>query len=293
MLFRFIHRVIMRSFLSGVIRYVMHRFLTMKRSERNRVKTESDQRHSDQHHTEPDNHEHHISGSIDVRGEIETKRPPDLTLEHKTERKEDNAHEKKKFVAEIATLVVVAIYAALTWWQGCSTKKAADAARDNIIQIERNVHLDERAWLGVENIPGSAKIGEFFGAVVYFKNTGKTPAKNMRFAGQLDKGQSDPDAAGQCGDALKDTSRWIVAPGSTHSIPARTVGQWPILQKGWQKSLSDKGQKIYIYGCVVYDDIFIDKPHWMTFCAWWRDDISAFQNCEHGNDIGDGDIPEK
>lgn len=240
----------MRSFLSGVIRYWMHKFLTMKRSDRNKVKTESDQRHSGPDHAEADNHERHISGSINVRGEIETKRPPELTQEHNTERKEDNAHEKKKYRVEIATL-------------------------------------------GVENIPGSAKLGEFFGAVVYFKNTGKTPAKNMRFAGQLDKKQSEPDAAGQCGDALKIPNRSLVAPGSTHSIPAPTVGQWPRLQNGWQKSLSDKGEKIYVYGCVVYDDIFIDKPHWLTFCAWWRDDISAFQNCAHGNDTGDGEVTEK
>ena len=109
----------------------------MKRSERNKVKTESDQRHSDPHHTEADNHERHISGSINVRGEIETKRPPDLTQEHATERKQDNAREKKKFVLEIGTLVVVGIYAGLTFWQGCINRDLLKVSRDTFNAANR------------------------------------------------------------------------------------------------------------------------------------------------------------
>src|SRR5258708_5737621 len=96
---------------------------------RNKVKTQSEQRHPDPNHNKAADHERYISGSVNVRGEIETKRPPDLAQEHNTERKEDNAHEKKKLVVEVATLVIVAIYAGLTAWQGCSTQEAANAAK--------------------------------------------------------------------------------------------------------------------------------------------------------------------
>ena len=197
----------MHSFLSGVIRYWMHRFLTMKRSDRNKVKTEPDQRHSVPDHAEADNHERHISGSINVRGEIETKRPPDLTLEHNTERKEDNAHEKKKSRAEIATLVVVAIYAGLTWWQGCSTKKAADAAqtaastaKQALIDSRVNFAADQRPILWLTNqlgepTPFNNPKDSTNGQIIWtwhFTNYGKTPPVEVRFRDYFKFGDGAP-----------------------------------------------------------------------------------------------------
>jgi hypothetical protein len=46
-----------------------------------------------------------------VRGEIEVKRAPSLTNEHETERREDTAHARKKFIVEKFTLAFVAVYA--------------------------------------------------------------------------------------------------------------------------------------------------------------------------------------
>lgn len=123
----------------------------MKRSERNKVKTDSGQRHPSPNQNETDNHERRVSGSINVRGEIEAKRPPDLTHEHNTERTQDNAREKKKFVVEIATLFVVAIYAGLTWYQGCSTKKAADAAKNSADTAHDALVIGERPWIKIKH----------------------------------------------------------------------------------------------------------------------------------------------
>src|ERR1017187_7776491 len=100
----------MRSFLDGVIRYLAHRFLTMKRDDRQKVKADVDQRHADPNQTKAADHERHVSGNINVSGEIEAKRPPDLTQEHKTERKEDAAHEKKTFVMDSSTSLLVRLF---------------------------------------------------------------------------------------------------------------------------------------------------------------------------------------
>src|ERR1035437_2196685 len=259
--------------------------------------------------------ENKVTPNADAKSQEQTTHPqipvpPAPTPEHKLQpsphcceitcKTEKDWWDKTKPYVEAAGVLLLAIYTFYTIKMYCANKQAADAAtraakaaEDSVTEARNNAHLDERAWLGVDNIPGSAKIGTFFSAIVYFKNTGKTPARNMRFWGQLDKMQSEPNAASGCGEALKISSRGLVAPGSFHSIPAQTIGHWPKLENGWQKSLSNEGKKIYIYGCVVYDDIFMNKLHWLTFCSSWRDDIHAFENCAQGNDTGDGDVSEQ
>lgn len=154
----------------------------MKRTDRDKVKTEAEQRHADPNQTKAADRECHVSGNIYVRGEIETKRPPDLTKEHNTERKEDNSRQNKKFVIEVVTLIVVAIYAGLTSWQGCSTKRAADAAKtaaDTAVAEARPV-----IWLmnnfgqpAYQPAPSRQITWE-----LHFKNYGKTPASDVRFS---------------------------------------------------------------------------------------------------------------
>src|ERR1019366_212188 len=119
--FWFLHAVIMRSFLDGVIRYLAHRFLTMKRDDRQKVKADVDQRHADPNQTKAADHERHVSGNINVSGEIEAKRPPDLTQEHKTERKEDAAQ---------------------------AAKSAAETAASGIAESQKQFRTDERPISG-------------------------------------------------------------------------------------------------------------------------------------------------
>ncbi|MGB8493967.1 MAG: hypothetical protein WCE53_06165 [Candidatus Acidiferrum sp.] len=61
-----------------------------------------------------------------------------------------------------------------------ATKKAADAARDSIIQVEKNTQLDERAWIGPVDAPIiDWKVGKKFSVAIPVKNTGKTPGTNV------------------------------------------------------------------------------------------------------------------
>jgi hypothetical protein len=151
----------------------------MKRSERNKAKVSPNQGHPDPHKNEASDHERHVSGSVNVRGEIEAKRPPDLTQEHSTERKEDNAHNKNKFVVEVLTLIAVCIYAGLTAWQGCLTRTAINDAREHFIKDQRP-YVFARAGDTVFNKdwkdhPGTPP----FSWTVDWINYGKTPAINF------------------------------------------------------------------------------------------------------------------
>jgi hypothetical protein len=95
----------------------------MKRSERKKMKTDANQGHANPHPDGRDKYERHVDGSIHVRGEIETKRPPDLAKEHATERKEDTTQERKKYVVEAVTLIFVIIVAGLTGYQACLSRE--------------------------------------------------------------------------------------------------------------------------------------------------------------------------
>lgn len=149
----------------------------MKRSERNKVKTEPQQRHPEPNNQGTDNHERHISGGINVRGEIETKRPPDLAQEHAAERKEDNAQERKKYVVEIITLISVLVVALLTALQACYTREAVNNS-------EIQFHSDQRPILWITNDLGMPVSCGTAGQVCWnwqYQNYGKTPAHEVKF----------------------------------------------------------------------------------------------------------------
>jgi hypothetical protein len=101
----------------------------MKRDERKKVKTDGDQGHANPHADSADKYERHIDGSIVVRGEIETKVPPDLVQKHDREREEDGTQERKKFRVEIITLFFVAIVACLTAWQDYLTHEEVQVSQ--------------------------------------------------------------------------------------------------------------------------------------------------------------------
>jgi hypothetical protein len=117
----------------------------MKRRDRKKAETLTDQRHPEPTHDKAADHERHISGSVNVRGTIETQRPPDLTEEHKAERKDDAAHNRNKFVVECITLFVVAVYAGLTAWQACSTQEIVTISQKTFESVNRP-YIGEGGW---------------------------------------------------------------------------------------------------------------------------------------------------
>jgi hypothetical protein len=83
--------------------------------------------------TPDQNRTHHrktdITGSVNIRGEIEAKVPADLEKKHDAAETEKNSRDKIRLVVEVLTLVGVIIYAFIAFLQWSATSDAVDAAR--------------------------------------------------------------------------------------------------------------------------------------------------------------------
>lgn len=234
------------------------------------------------------------------QSEIDQQEAREAREEARDTRQEDRDRTRLRF--EAAGLAVGCILAAANVGLLWVTKEVAESTRDAAaaansqaqvtkISIEATVQqyrLDQRAWMGVEDVAGTANVGEYFAVVIHTKNTGKTPARNVKFDGKLTPRQSMPDASLDCVLTQKSSTRTVVAPNAFDSIPIR-ADIWGKLTKDAIQNLGTK--RIYIHGCMLYDDIFTQR-HWLTLCSYWRDDIKAFAYCDTGNDTGDGDGPK-
>jgi hypothetical protein len=288
------------------------RVVTMKRSERHKVKTESDQRHSDPRQHETDNHERHISGGMNVRGEIETKRPPDLTKEHATERKEDKTSSRNKFIVEILTLIVVAIYAGLTAWQGCSTKTAAKAAKSAAETANRSLLEANRSWIEMQiaknwqdtrgvtdRIAQLQKVHELSFELPY-TNIGKFPVKDIFFEGNIDVVESDKIVNFDYHRLHNSVTLKILFPTRSSDIFAEDILQFPPntankLTDSVRRDLLEGNKYLAIYARGRFTDDF--GTHWIQFCVpiAFKDGpldgkprMYSYRNCVDYNDAGDG-----
>src|SRR5277367_4039703 len=87
-----------------------------------------DKSHPDPRQGGRDQYRRHVDGDIRVSGQLEVHAPPDTVKGDNSHRKDEAAYRKRNFIVSLMTLLAVVIYAGLTAWQGCSTKKATDAA---------------------------------------------------------------------------------------------------------------------------------------------------------------------
>jgi hypothetical protein len=254
-----------------MLRYLIQR---IARSVRNKVKPDGEPLHSDPQQNERDKYERHISGDIYVLGEIEAKRPPDLTQEHNTERKEDKAHQNKKFVVEILTLITVAIYAGLTCWQGCSTKHAADAAAgaaktaaDELavakeIQSARLV-VDKFDAKLIRDISNKNQVR--IQVKLTIRNAGPTVANEIfieKNGGSFDR-RTVPAVypPWKFDPALPLSSGRTLAPGGTFVYE-------PELPTSPKEGIAVGGRTVYFTVGISHRDIF-GRPHIITECDWY------------------------
>jgi hypothetical protein len=115
-------------------------------------------------------------------------------------------------VIMIAT-VVIAAYAVLQYKEivgaGIQTDKiiAADnrlakAMEDSVGQAKESgektieqARLDQRAWVVLKAMDGTPRVGEPWVIKFYFSNTGKTPAKNVRYSCNLNRQKTERDVS--------------------------------------------------------------------------------------------------
>jgi hypothetical protein len=213
---------------------------------------------------------------------------------------------KSNRMIAVATFVI-AIAGGATWWEAYNAGEqtdriiAADERSASAIESavgQANVafsgtveesRLDQRAWLGVEDIPVGAPVGGVFWAMIHVKNSGKTPAVQFRHVGEVKPLDHIPDVSLDCKKAMGIEMKEIITPQGIKSIPIDGTA-FGVVHDKWDEQWP--GMHIYVHECSLYTDIF-KQHHWLTYCGRYNGKLKAFDDCETGNDTGDGDGPDK
>jgi hypothetical protein len=219
---------------------------------------------------------------------------------------DDQASMRERFT--LATLIATVIFTALTFIvfylqleemrraydpiknQAIAATNAADAAKESADVAKKTMQIDQRAWIGVESIdaiPRTPETGKTLSANVRMRNTGKTPARNIRQVGSLDAITGAP------------TSKYVgtvrlagnLSPNASATIPFTPLGDGnhqPLRLNDEILAALRAGQlKLVVHGRIDYDDVFGD-PHWTTYCALLAVPFNEqFELCEGQNDTDD------
>lgn len=145
-----------------------------------------------------------------------------------------------------------------------------------------SMRLEQRAWVFVtETRVGELQAGKPLSIIIGFKNTGRTPARNVQIATCIDalpKGQvPEPNLE-------KTQSRGIIPPNGTLFV---TIGGGRknaegITEQGLQSILSGE-LVVWVYGTTTYEDIFETRQATM-FCYILQPDGKTFGAADMYND---------
>jgi hypothetical protein len=189
-----------------------------------------------------------------------------------------------KFLLEIVVFIVIGIYTFFTILMYCANKQSADAATGAANTAERTMRLDQRAWVAVTavNSKTALAVDQTFTYSVHFIDTGKTPASNVIVhPGDelLEKGQP-PNLSVDSGPVRLG----ILSPGSERTIDKGLV---PDTRRPKTLTKEDldvlKTKTLSVHGKITYDDIF-GCHHWITYCAYLKDDWTGYAFCNVNND---------
>jgi hypothetical protein len=107
---------------------------------------------------QPIGHEHSEGGAklnnkaerINVSGKIEADFPPKLIEKYDTASNKENGWNQKQFFVSIITAILIFAYTTVAAWQGCSSQKAADAAKTAANVAKQQLELSTRPWVQVK-----------------------------------------------------------------------------------------------------------------------------------------------
>jgi hypothetical protein len=155
--------------------------------------------------------------------------------------------------------------------------QAVKAAQSSIEQVERNAHLDQRAWVAVTDINATGpEVGKIWNIQLIAQNTGKTFAKSLKIFARrqtLPKGRI-PDFESEERKAFLGEEGSVLAPNGHTDIPMVSDHPSPVDETYFGK-INSGDQIVFLYGRLTYDDIFT-CPHWTTFCLTFDPSSGGF-----------------
>jgi hypothetical protein len=201
----------------------------------------------------------------------------------------------------VLTLIVLTVYT-------CVTIGLWKTANHQMIQSQRAIEIDQRAWLSVgfqiDKEPKDFSAANAITISVPIANTGKTPATRVRVfietpiqneQPQLPNWAEMVSQAYQTAGAFHvDPSMFLqtmtVFPGEKHQVNSLPIQMAPT----WLSEYQSHGRNIWIWVRIDYCDVF-GKPHWTQACAVHVSpdalNISSFHLCATGNETDDGKAP--
>jgi hypothetical protein len=202
---------------------------------------------------------------------------------------------------EMLGISAAVVYTFLAYHQLQTMTDATNATQDGVAEARRNrlqaekslnatikqFHLDQRAWLGIEDLRGTPEPGKPYDIVIVLRNSGKTPAKNVFSYARYSPLEKLPQRSlikEDCDLAKPRGSRTLLSPNGIFLQTLKTTKGQPLDPK-WKESIPN--QTMYAHGCTLYEDIY-GGQHWLNFCGYWSEEFKAYAFCTAFNDTGDG-----
>ena len=154
-----------------------------------------DKQHPGPHQQNAKDEKRSVSGNVHVRGEIVVEPSPSEAKARNTRDEKEETRKRKVWWLEIATFVVLSIYAGLTFWLAFSSQQSVDTENRAIEQAKTQFAEDQRPyiWMGQRENGGDVEIrhGNTFGPLnvtLWFKNYGRSPAIVNAISGDVEVG---------------------------------------------------------------------------------------------------------
>lgn len=160
--------------------------------------------------------------------------------------------------------------------------RAAGTSVHDVQAAEETMRLQQRAWVFVTDIrAGGLQPGKPLNITLGFKNTGRTPARNVQIATQVDslpRGQTPEPRLS------KTYSRGIIPPeGTVFASVGNGHGPGEGLAEQDLQAITSGDLVVWAYGTLTYDDVFEVRQATM-FCYRLQPDGHTFAVAEVYND---------
>ncbi len=197
-----------------------------------------------------------------------------------TDRLIEQAIEQANTAAEQAKAASMAACAAKT-----SAENFAQVAGSSVQSVhlaQEAMRLEQRAWVFVtETRASELQVSRPLSITIGFKNTGRTPARNVQIAAHL-----DPLPKGQVPEPRLDKTqnRGVIPPNGTLFVTISTGRKHAegVTEQGLEAITSGE-LIVWVYGTVTYDDIFETRQATM-FCYMLHPDGKTFAAADVYND---------
>jgi hypothetical protein len=246
---------------------------------------------------------------IVIRPRVQVDVVNDLRKQHKTEREEDAARDKKQLRWTKIAALLVFIYTGIMAYQAYLTRVALEDSSDQF-------HIDQRPYVWTNNVAPEITIqaGQRMWANISLINYGKSPALKARMVGKIFTGNAAKEQADQWFAShdnkpiSADDSEVVIPPGipGTRPTPDTTIGPTDpgkpksetmgfggggfitlygddILSEPDVNYILNNDESAYIVARIQYFDAF-GNYYWSNIC-YSRYVDTAIPSCKHHNEI--------